>query len=686
MPERVLAWYRVLGWSLCAACFAAPGLAAQLEPDRFHDPGALWFLPFLSFPVVGAVIVSMRPHQSVGWLLLGVGLAPTIGTLAYAAGHALFGTAPAAGALIYMLGPQLGGPALSTLLGLLLLLFPSGRLPSARWRWVVLALLGLAAAALVSEFTLAGPVADPSRGPSPDNPIRISAPPELSAFVFQQGPLISNLLLLICAGSLVVRYRRANLDDRQRIKWFALAAGIFTVLDVGDTVLVSMLPPTSPIWTAYHNAEFLAIIAVAAAIGVAILRHRLFDIDLVISRTLAYTALATLITGFYVLIVIGAGALLGAGSQARFVLSLGATAAVAVIFHPLRTRALRLADRLVFGQRDTPYDVLAGFSARLAATADWDSATHEMARVLAEGTGSIAASVWMLKDGDEVAVGTWPSNVAPVTLSTGIRSADIRHQGELLGRLTVDPGRRGTLTHTEQRLMNDLAQQAGFVLRTVGLQETLKESLEQLRASRQRLVTAQDGERRRLERDLHDGAQQNLTSLRMKLGLAQTATAPEPLRELLREMQEDVGEALETVRSLARGVHPPLLEAQGLMAALTARARSLTLPVEVRCEAGRYSHDVEAVIYFCCAEALQNLAKHARASRATLHVWRDNGRLEFEVCDNGDGFDPSGPGTGVGMQSMRDRVDALGGRLDVTTRPHLGTTVSGWLPLGAPPQ
>jgi signal transduction histidine kinase len=193
----------------------------------------------------------------------------------------------------------------------------------------------------------------------------------------------------------------------------------------------------------------------------------------------------------------------------------------------------------------------------------------------------------------------------------------------------------------------------------------------------------QDAERRRLERNLHDGAQQNLVSLRMKLGLAQAAATHTsgPLSGLLEQMQMELGEALESVRSLSRGIYPPLLESQGLKGALTARARQIGIPVTVDCGPERHPPEVEVAIYFCCAEALQNVSKHSGAGHATLRVWSEDGGLRFTVSDDGRGFSPSASTNGHGLQNLRDRLETLGGTLDVQAGRGRGTMVTGWLPV-----
>jgi signal transduction histidine kinase len=209
--------------------------------------------------------------------------------------------------------------------------------------------------------------------------------------------------------------------------------------------------------------------------------------------------------------------------------------------------------------------------------------------------------------------------------------------------------------------------------------------LDDLRASRQRLVAAQDQERRRLERNLHDGAQQNLVALKVKLGLAEAFAEKDPAkaRELVAELKSDADEALETLRDLARGIYPPLLADKGLVVALESQARKATLPVEVAADGvGRYPQEIEAAVYFCCLEALQNVQKYAGARKATVRLGDTDSRLTLEVEDDGHGFDANTAPRGSGLQNMADRLDSLGGSLDVVSSPGRGTSISAKVPTG----
>ncbi|OFW79621.1 MAG: hypothetical protein A2Z48_00440 [Actinobacteria bacterium RBG_19FT_COMBO_70_19] len=253
----------------------------------------------------------------------------------------------------------------------------------------------------------------------------------------------------------------------------------------------------------------------------------------------------------------------------------------------------------------------------------------------------------------------------------------VRHQGELLGTVSIEKKPGDSLTPTERKLVPDLGSESGLVRRNVAL-------IADLRASRQRLVVAQDDERRKLERNLHDGAEQQLVALAVKLRLAEFLVERDPsaTKTMLTDLRTETGEALESLRDLARGIYPPQLADKGLAAALESEARKGSVPTEVRSEGiGRYPPDVESAVYFCALEALNNVAKHAGATRAEVRLAQADGELTFEVSDDGDGFDPAQISYGTGLQAMADRLDAIGGTLKVHSQPGKGAQVTGRVPV-----
>jgi signal transduction histidine kinase len=256
-------------------------------------------------------------------------------------------------------------------------------------------------------------------------------------------------------------------------------------------------------------------------------------------------------------------------------------------------------------------------------------------------------------------------------------AVEVRHQGDVLGALSVTMPANDPLDPGREKLVRDLASQAGLVLRNVRL-------IEELKASRQRLVTAQDQERRKLERNLHDGAQQQLVALAVKQRLLTRMIGhdDEKAKATVAQLADDTNAALENLRDLARGIYPPLLADKGLHAALKTQARKAAVPTTVEADGiGRFGQDVEAAVYFCTLEALQNIAKYADASHATIRLRQPDGSLTFEVGDDGRGFDPASNGYGTGLQGIEDRLAALGGTLEIRSAPGAGTTVTGRLPI-----
>jgi signal transduction histidine kinase len=395
----------------------------------------------------------------------------------------------------------------------------------------------------------------------------------------------------------------------------------------------------------------------------------------------------------YVLVVLGGGALIDHTSSPHVGLSVLATAVVALGFEPVQSRLEVLTARLLHGGLQSPYEILRRFSTALTGSRESDDLPARMAEVLAEGTGAKAAQVWLMVDDQLRLAATWP----PATDSSsgaddvpGRRELPVRQAGELLGVLAVQERENIPLTPVEERLFAGLANQAGLVLRGARLRAELVHRLaelstlaEELQLSRQRLVDLQDAERRRLERDIHDGAQQHLVALAVNLRLAHTLAQRSPDRadRLIAEQREAATATIETIISLSRGIYPSLLVDEGLTAALRAAIARSPLPVElVAAELGRYPAGVEAAAYFCALEALQNAAKHSAAEAIKVDLRGGPGLLEVIVQDDGSGFDLGATGVGAGLANMRDRVESAGGTLTIETAPSRGTLVAAKLP------
>ena len=653
-------------------------------------------IAFVAFPAVGYVLASRRPDNAISWLIAGVGAAFAVdGLLSSYAAYALHGGLGGRhlGAVLAAIEAPMWVPIVVPPVTFLLLLFPSGHLPSLRWRWFARVLGG--GLILVFLWIVFSP------GVLEDAPVAGLENPLGLEWLRPVLPLALAFIALIPVGvvaslvSLVQRFRRSTGIERLQLTWLVTAAAIVGLL-YAIAIPIGLVTGwgAAPLWVeVLQNVAIFSFALIPIAIGVSVLRYRLLEIDLVINRALLLGTLAIFISVVYFAIVVGVGALVG--SRADAVLSAVAAAVVALAFQPVRRRAQRLADRMVYGKRASPYEVLSEFSERLGKAYASDELLFRMARALAEGTSAARADVW-IRIGDQLrSEATWPREEQPFPPMPVAASEDgsaspmsmlepIHHDGELLGALSIRKKAGEAITPTEERLVRDLAAQAGLVMRNVALTQQLMENIDQLRASRQRLVTAQDEERRKLERNLHDGAQQQIVALAVKLRLLEQLIERDAAkaRSMATDLQGDIDSALKELRDLARGIYPPLLADQGLVGALESQAQRSVVPVAIEADGiGRYPRDAEAAVYFSCLEALQNVAKYARASRATLRLWDGDGHLRFEVIDDGVGFDTDETSYGTGLQGMIDRLAAVGGELHVRSVPGTGTTVTGGIPL-----
>jgi signal transduction histidine kinase len=695
-PVR-LAW----GIGVCSAVLVmASGVLLVLDWRAIDSLLTAQVLYFLQAPVVGilgVLIAARRPRNPIGWLLLAIAAAGAIYLAAdfIAIRGLLSGASPrswvAWPAWVFNNTGTLG----ALLLGFVILFFPDGRLlPGRRWRVVLWVMLAIVATAIASSTLGTSPIQLSPRLPNVPNPLAASAPGGLLSGNGPGSTFGLLLLLVLVFAVAVLRFRRSRSAERSQLRWFAYTA------IAGLALLVSgfALPGAGsggPSDVAWGAGSFVLFVLVPATIGLAIMRHGLYDIDVFISRTIVYGSLAVFITAVYVGIAVGIGTLVGSGGKPNLGLSILATAIVAVGFQPLRERLQTIANRLVYGKRATPYEVLSQFSERVAESYASDEVLPRMARVLAEGTAADLAEVWLRSGGVMRRAAAFPAespeqmevlldSAGGASIPQAVSTVDVRHQGELLGALTVTKRRGESLTPIEIKLMDDLARQAGLVLKNVGLTADLQARLDDPRASRQRLVAAQDGERRRLERNLHDGAQQHLVALKVKLGLVEMLLTRDPLkaRATIGDLKGTADEALETLRDLARGIYPPLLADKGLAAALQSQAGKATVAVRVDADGvGRYTQETEAALYFCTLEALQNVQKYAAASGVVVRLREDGEELVGEVTDDGCGFDVAAVTRGAGLTNMEDRLDALGGTMEITSAPGAGTTLRARVPV-----
>jgi len=672
---RVLTARWVAGCAAAASAALTVGALALAYADRHAVPAGQTGWDFadvfsgvanLAVPAVGFVLASRRPANRVGWLFLVAGLALGLGGFSSAYGlHALVaapGSLPAGSASAWLSNWIWVIPI--AMLAFVFLLFPTGQLRSRRWRPAAWSVGGVFAITVVDLLVHATRFwSDPfSTASQTGNPLVLA-------------PLIILMpaALLVSVAAVVVRFARSSGEERLQLKWFAAAALLVVATFILSIVIGSV---------ALNVVNNLAFLCLWVTIGIAVLKYRLYEIDIVISKAVLYGSLAVFITAVYAALVVGGGTL--AGGRDSPLLSALAAAVVAVAFQPARQRAGRLANRVVYGRRASPYQVLSDFAQRIGGAYSNEDVLPEMTHTVAAGTGAEQVVVW-LRVGDELR----PGASSPCSVDAGPLPVDgqampslpdadmcvpVLYQGDLLGAISIRMPKDEPLRPAGQQLVADVASQAGLVLSNAGL-------IEDLRASRQRLVTAQDEARRRLERNIHDGAQQDLVALAIKLRLAAMAVDDDPARQMLGELHADAAGALENLRDLARGIYPPLLADLGLAAALNAQASKSAVPVAVEAAGiGRFPQETEAAVYFCCLEALQNISKYAQASAARICLQADNGALSFTVSDDGTGYDARHTSMGSGHRNMADRLAALGGRLEVQSVPSQGTTITGHLP------
>jgi signal transduction histidine kinase len=627
---------------------------------------------FVLFAVLGAVIVWRRPGHGVGWLLVLVGAFNAMATTSNE--YLLFGLAERPGfpsdELVYVFLGWAWVPATAGIAMALPLLFPDGRLLSPRWRPLAVV------AALV---TILLSVVDALS-------VELKVPDAIMTVAY----LLYGTTMLACLIPLIIRFHRSRDVERQQFKWVLIGLAVsIPAIAVGA------------VWSVAGGGGALTLIPLVVSpitITFAVLRYRLFDLDVVISRTLLVTGLAGFITVTYVAIVVGVGSLVGRGDEPNLILSVAATALVAVAFQPVRRRLQRWANRLVFGRRATPYDVLSGFATKVGAAEASPETLVGLAELMADGTGAQPARVWLRVGSQLRAAATWPSQsdevpVANIDAASDLPEADlgvpVREQDELLGVLTIAKPRGERVTEVDADLVERLAAASGVLLRNLRLDAEVAQRLEEIEASRQRLVGAQDEARRRIEAELGGGTRAQLSTLREHLssvvGDVDEDSAPQTAL-LLRQLVASTDAALDTLAGLAAGVYPPRLAADGLAVALSEQADRAALPVEVQTTGvGRYPADVEAAVYFAVLEALQNIAKYADATAVHVRLVHDSDRLAFEVTDDGAGFDTDAVSLGTGLQGIADRLDTVGGSVTVVSEPGIGTTVAGRVPvLGSP--
>jgi signal transduction histidine kinase len=466
---------------------------------------------------------------------------------------------------------------------------------------------------------------------------------------------------------------------RMRVLFVVVVVGI-TLYTAGTVALALGAPEDSALVIALISLGSLTAILLPGAIIYGILRHRLFDLDLVVRKSVAYGAASLLIAAAYAVIAAAPGMMLG--NRVPVTLAVTVTIAAALAFQPLRRRLESAVSRRLFGDRVQQYELLRNLGTTMEQTAELDELLPRLASALRDGIGASWVRVRLCE-----ADGGWldePVGVAGEVTEESAAGVDLIHAGELVGRIDLGP-KPGDYARADLELLATVAAQATTAVANVRLASQLKEGLEELSTSRVRLIAAQDAERRRIERDLHDGIQQEVVALIAGLRLARNRLSRDQLTaEELTELQDQAREMLRDLRELAHGIHPPVLTDNGLVAALESRVSRFPLTVEIVADDGlrdeRFSEDVEGTAYFLACESLTNVAKHAGTDGARVRLSRFYNLLCLAVDDSGRGFQPNGARSG-GLANIRDRVEALHGRLTIESQVGTGTSIRAELPL-----
>ena len=684
-----------LGMSLVALVVSVAATSLVIGSD--NQPPTVKIVSILSFLwAMSALVVVRRRPLLWNTAIAAMALTMSIGVVSWVAniGSSLTGSA----SLAADLGERLSLCLMPPIALLLMLTLPDGRFVRRTHRSIVLGAfavaIGLGVALLAQRDSV------------------------------RRWPIA--ILWAIVAASLPIAhsaYRSASVLAQRRLQWSGWAVVVaLEIALVGAALTLAVGWP-------HHGADvgLAASALLPLSIAAGTVPRLLSRIDRILTHTVSLTGLTALIVAAYLLALAAFGRRPTGSERSLLLSSMAAAAGASLAYNPARTWLSDRANRVVYGERVSPDEALRTWSSRLSRAIPLDELLLQLAETLRKSMQLKSAQIWTGTDGHyEIAAMVPSRRMAPLTVgakeqgvvsragvsggtwldiwlpglvsstaSGTTRVAPIAHSGELLGLIvcerTVDAA---PFTEENDRVLTELARQVALALHNVQLDTALQASLvelrqtnEELRASRVRIVAAGDAERRKLERNLHDGAQQHLVALAVKLRLAKDSVVDDPAdaEAMIDEIRGNLQEAIAELRSLAHGIFPPLLVSGGLAEALPAAASRAALPTFADVKVSRYSQDLEAAIYFCCMEALQNAGKHAGEKASGLvKVWEDGSALYWEVSDDGAGFDlGQGGGDGHGFVNMRDRMGAFGGTITVTSAPGSGTSIQGAVPLNS---
>jgi two-component system, NarL family, sensor kinase len=685
LRQHWLAWLLftlICSLSALSLVFLALSWATPV-PDTWGFRGDAVILA-LAFGSIGLLLARHHLQNPIGWLFLIAGLvnASLEFCIEYAAYVLL--TKPGAlpgGVLAAWMASWLWVIVIAMLI-YTFLLFPTGHLPSMRWRTVAWFIVGAFALMTFAFMIRPGPL---YFAPYLDNPFAA----QVANRLFSPIAVVSASAILLVGISIIVRLRRAEGVERQQLKWFAYAATLVTIIGMSDSVANA----AGLIGTDSKFYQYLTVaiwIAIPFAIAFAILRYRLWDIDIFINRSLVYGTLIVSVIALYMIVVGVAGALFQAVGNT--LLAILATGLIAVLFHPLRQRLQRGINRLMYGERDEPYTALSRLGRQLEASLAPEAILPTVVTTVRDVLRLPYVAIYLQQDSQGykiVAESASPllrvenGRIRVPGMEREGRCFPLIHQGETLGYIVLGPrAPNEAFSSTDLRLLDDLAPQVGVAVHAVRLTADLQRS-------RERLVLAREEERRRLRRDLHDDLGPTLASL----GLAASTVAdliptnPTMATILVKELESQMRATVANIRRLVYDLRPPTLDELGLLPAVRERATRFSnapqgfhVIVDAPVELPTLPAAVEVAAYRIVQEALENVAKHSHARQCMIRFANHDG-LEIEITDDGVGLPPNIT-PGVGLRSMRERAEELGGTCVIERGVNGGTRMLACLPIG----
>ena len=666
MPGAVRwAWFAVAGVAGVSVAILVLSILAGNNGNGWPEV-VLGGLTIAVSTALGLLIAVRRPGNPMGWVLLANGA--VFALAGFAEAYAQYAVLESPGALPggawAVLWYEQGWPVDFAPLVAIALLFPDGRLPSPRWRPIAIGMIVTLVAAQALTLLEGAPFGAPFE--AVENPV-----PAVPGIEWLWLPvMLGGVASLIAAASAVrVRFRRAVGLERLQLKWLAYSSALIPAMFV-VCLAFALAGRSVDESDAFGLLFFTTLIAVPGSVGVAVLQYRLYDIDRVINRTLVYGVLTLLLAGIYAGGTLLFGAAVGSGSSWA---TAAATLLAAVAFRPLRGALQDAVDRRFSRAR---YEGLRRIGAFLEDLRAGRAAPETIEPVLGEvlGDPGLELRLWLPEsgiyvDGHGRAAGDGPGD--------GRLRTPVTRAGVPLGLVLHSP-----IDDEHPGLLEEAVEAAGLAIEIVRLRVELRRQLEHVQESRARIVATGYAERRRIERDLHDGAQQRLVSIGLGLRHAQHELGPDSngARTLLDDAVDEIGQAINELRELARGVRPAQLDG-GLAPALRELAARAPLPVDVNVGQARFPENVEATAFFIASEGLTNAVKHAGASRVTLSAQRVDGALIISVGD--DGVGGAAPSGGSGLRGLADRAEAHGGTLKLDSAEGRGTTLTAELPCGS---